>query len=69
MVSRAYKDIDAEEVEKNAIPRVNCDCLSYSCCYMIDEDSTRYIVASAFDTKKPQSSPDAIQGAVTKSGR
>ncbi|MBR6568678.1 MAG: beta-propeller domain-containing protein [Clostridia bacterium] len=50
----------AEEVEKNAIPRVNCDCLSYSCCYMIDEDSTRYIVASAFDTKKPQSSPDAI---------
>lgn len=50
----------AEEVEKNAIPRVNCDCLSYSCCYMIDEDSTRYIVVSAFDTKKPQSSPDAI---------
>lgn len=50
----------AEEVEKNAIPRVNCDCLKYSKCYMIDEDSTRYIVISAFDTSKPESSPEAI---------
>ncbi len=50
----------AEEVEKNAIPQVNCDCIQYSRCYMIDEDSTRYIVVSAFDTNKPDSKVDAI---------
>ncbi len=50
----------AEEVEKNAIPQVNCDCIPYSRCYMIDEDSTRYIVVSAFDTRKPDSKVDAI---------
>ena len=50
----------AQEVEKNAIPRVNCDCISYSKCYMIDEDSTRYIVVSAFDTRNPESTPDAV---------
>lgn len=50
----------AEEVEKNAIPQVNCDCISYSKCYMIDEDSTRYIVVSAFDTNKPESKVGAI---------
>ncbi len=50
----------AEEVEKNAIPQVNCDCIQYSKCYMIDEDSTRYIVVSAFDTNKPEGKVDAI---------
>ena len=49
-----------EEVEKNAIPQVNCDCIPYSRCYMIDEDSTRYIVVSAFDTNKPEGKVDAI---------
>lgn len=50
----------AEEVEKNAIPQVNCDCIPYSRCYMIDENSTRYIVVSAFDTSKPEGKVDAI---------
>ncbi len=50
----------AEEVEKNAIPQVNCDCIPYSRCYMIDEDSTRYIVVSAFDTNNPEGKVDAI---------
>ncbi len=50
----------AEEVEKNAIPQVNCDCISYSKCYMIDENSTRYIVVSAFDTNNPEGKVDAI---------
>ncbi len=50
----------AEEVEKKAIPQVNCDCISYSKCYMIDEDSTRYIVVSAFDTTNPQGKVNAI---------
>ncbi len=50
----------AEEIEEKAIPRVDCDCLPYSKCYMEDEDSTRYIVLSAFDTNKPDSKPNAI---------
>ncbi len=50
----------AEEVEKNAIPQVNCDCILYSKCYMIDEDSTRYIVVSAFDTNNPEGKVNAI---------
>ncbi len=50
----------AEEVEKNAIPRIDCDCILYSKCYMIDEDSTRYIVVSAFDTKDKDSKVNAI---------
>ncbi len=50
----------AEEVENNAIPQVNCDCILYTRCYMIDENSTRYIVVSAFDTNKPDSKVNAV---------
>lgn len=60
VTSYTVRGSSAEEVEKNAIPQVNCDCIQYSKCYMIDEDSTRYIVASAFDTRKPDSKVDAI---------
>ncbi len=56
----AVRGSSAEEVEKNAIPQVNCDCILYSKCYMIDEDSTRYIVVSAFDTNNPEGKVDAI---------
>ncbi len=50
----------AEEVKKNAIPSVDCDCIPYSCCYIVDEDSTSYIVLSAFDTKEKDSEVSSI---------
>ncbi|MBQ3136298.1 MAG: beta-propeller domain-containing protein [Clostridia bacterium] len=60
VTSYTVRGSSVEEVEKNSIPQVNCDCIPYSKCYMLDEDSTRYIVVSAFDTSKPHSTPDAI---------
>lgn len=56
----AVRGSSAEEVENNAIPEVDCDCIHYSRCYMIDDDSTNYIVVSAFDTSKPDSKTEAI---------
>ncbi len=50
----------AEDVEEKAIPRVDCDCLLYSKCYIEDEDSTRYIVVSAADTRDKDSKINAI---------
>ncbi len=50
----------AEEVKENAIPSVDGDCMPYGCCYIADEDSTRYIVLSAFDTKNKDSQVSSI---------
>lgn len=50
----------AEEVKENAIPSVNCDCIPYSCCYIVDEESTSYVVLSAFDTKEKDSEVSSI---------
>lgn len=49
-----------DEIKENAIPVVNCDCIEYSKCYVVDEDSTGYIVLSAFDTKDTQSDVSSI---------
>lgn len=50
----------AEEIKENAIPQVNCDCIAIEKCYIIDEDSTGYIVLSAFDTKNKDSEVSSL---------
>ncbi len=50
----------AEEVKENAIPSVDGKDMPCDCCYIVDEDSTSYIVLSAFDTKNKDSEVSSI---------